>query len=248
MNATLRQSCVAAGTVLLLGGCVLGYVREDDPIFQRIAELEERVARIERVLQNDSLVQVANRLEQLHAETRELRGAVEQLQHDVEGAKKGQRDLYQDLDRRVRALETAVPAGGQPVSGASAASDQVAYQAAFELLKQGRYDQARQSFLQFLAAFPQSPLRDNAQYWLAEASYVTKAFKQAIAEFTAVIENYPDSAKIPDAWLKIGYCHYELGEWEQARKALTRVTQRFPDSAAAKLALERLKRMTDEGR
>jgi TolA-binding protein len=57
---------------------------------------------------------------------------------------------------------------------------------------------------------------------------------------------YPDSAKLPDALLKIGFCNFELQQWDQARAALQRVAREFPDTTAARLATQRLERMTQE--
>lgn len=240
-----QQYWLTLGVVLTLSvplaGCPFGYVREDDPVAVRQAQLDERVARIERVAQNQSLLQLAGRIDELQAEVRTLRGEVERLSHDMTGTQERQRDLYLDIDRRLQVLE----AGN---TQSAAGDDRGTYQTAFDLLKQGRYEQAEQAFGEFLQKHPNSRLRDNAQYWLGEANYVTRDFKQAIAEFRKLLEQYPDSAKVPDAWLKLGYCHYELGEWAKAREALNKVVSGFPDHAAANLAKQRLERMKSEGR
>jgi TolA-binding protein len=52
---------------------------------------------------------------------------------------------------------------------------------------------------------------------------------------------------VPDAQLKMGYIHYEQGNWVAAREQLQSLVQRFPDSTAARLANERLQRMSREG-
>jgi tol-pal system protein YbgF len=132
-------------------------------------------------------------------------------------------------------------------AGASAGTDMADYSAAFELLKQGRYPEAAAGFKGFLAAYPNSELRDNAEYWLAETYYVVEDFGAALTGFQSVINNYPASRKIPDAWLKIGYCNYELKRWDDARQALSIAESRFPESTAAKLASQRLQVMSSEG-
>jgi tol-pal system protein YbgF len=126
-------------------------------------------------------------------------------------------------------------------------SDRENYDAAFELLKEGRYDEAASAFEQFMAAFPASELMDNAQYWLAETFYVTQEFRTALPGFQKVISDYPDSRKVPDALLKIGYCNYALERWNDARKALKAVTANYPESTAARLAGQRLDQMQSEG-
>ena len=134
--------------------------------------------------------------------------------------------------------------GQLPVPGGS---DRDNYQAAFELLKDQRYEPAGMAFEQFLKSFPDSELADNAQYWLAESHYVTQAFDKALSEFELVISRYANSRKVPDALLKMGYCNYELQQWDAARSALRRVQQEFPETTAARLAGQRLERMEEEG-
>ena len=133
--------------------------------------------------------------------------------------------------------------GQLPMPGGS---DRDNYQAAFELLKDQRYEPAALAFEQFLVAFPDSELADNAQYWLAESHYVTQQFDKALKEFETVIGRFPGSRKVPDALLKIGYCNYELLRWDAARASLARVQSEYPETTAARLAGQRLHRMDEE--
>jgi tol-pal system protein YbgF len=127
-------------------------------------------------------------------------------------------------------------------------TDRDAYRAAFDLLKKGEYDQAAVALQGFMAAYPSSELIDNAQYWLAETRYVSQNYAEALTEFQALLKRFPDSSKRPDALLKIGYCNYELEHWDQSRAALTEVSQAHPETTAARLANQRLARLTSEGR
>ncbi|HEX2494450.1 MAG TPA: tol-pal system protein YbgF [Steroidobacter sp.] len=225
---------------------------EEDPVVQKLTELDGRLLRIERVLANQSLLDLSQRIEAAQAESRTLRGQLEELQHSLNQTQSQQRELYTDMDRRLGALE------GAGVAGASAArpsglpvpqgDDRANYQAAFDLLKDGKYEDAISGFTQFLATFPTSGLADNAQYWLGEAHYVTKQYPEALRAFRTVLEKYPDSRKTPDALLKVGYCNYELKNWAEARSALNQVVQRFGDTTAARLASQRLAKMDGEGR
>ncbi len=225
---------------------------EQDPVFLRLNDMDARLAKVERILGNQSLVELAQQLESLQADVRSLRGDLEQLQHSSEGGRSQQRDLYADLDKRLQTLEGATsraPSAGAaatPAAGA-AGTDKGYYDTAFNLLKSGQYDKAITAFQQFLAAFPDSSLADNAQYWLGEAYYVNKDFESALNAFRTVVDHWPDSRKRPDALLKIGYCNYELKHWATAREALLQVTRNHADSPSAKLAAERLDRMDKEG-
>jgi tol-pal system protein YbgF len=238
---------------LLATGCATT-PPEEDPTVQKLTELEGRLLRIERVLTNQSLLELSQRLEAAQNETRTLRGQLEELQHAHARSQEQQREMYADVDRRLQAIESgAAAAAASGLSGASLGlpipqgNDKANYQAAFDLLKEGKYAAAAASFKQFLATFPNSPLADNAQYWLGEAHYVTKDYQQALRAFRTVVEKYPESRKLPDALLKIGYCHYELKNYNEAKAALTQVVQQFPETTAARLASQRLARMEGQG-
>src|SRR5690606_31305860 len=121
--------------------------------------------------------------------TQALRGDIETLRFESENAATRQRELYLDVDSRLQALEQsqarlggamgmqapfasddpagrapAVAAGQTGAPGGTASGYQEAYQAAFELLRTSRYEQAATAFSNFLTTYANSPLVDNAQY------------------------------------------------------------------------------------
>ena len=137
---------------------------------------------------------------------------------------------------------------GALVTTAANTSADADYQTAFDLTKQGNYSHATSAFSRFLAVHPDSNLRDNAEYWLAEISYAQQDFPGALTGFQKVIATYPLSRKIPDAWLKVGYCQYELNRWPEARQALNIVVTQFPETTSARFARERLNDIRKAGR
>ena len=260
----MRNKVIASMFLVCLGltGCVTTPPSED-PVLIKLTEIDERLQKVERLTNNESLLQLASQLEEVQREVREVRGEVETLRFESEGAATRQRDQYLDIDRRLQSLETGGRVTGSGVAGSAAAgasasaagassasggSDRDSYQAAFDLLKDGRYDQARSGFQQFLADYPDSDLAGHGQYWLGETYYVTQQYPQALPEFQRVIDQYPQSRKLPDALLKVGYCQYELEKYPQARAALERVVRAYPESTAARLSAQRLDRMQSEGR
>lgn len=248
------RTIVPAAALCALAGCA-STPPEEDPVVQKLTELDGRLLRIERVLANQSLLELSQRIDETNAEIRTLRGRIDELQHAQDQTQQQQRDMYADLDRRVAAIEGGAIGGGGNASGATSSGlpipqgdDRANYQAAFDLLKDGKYQEAINGFTQFLTTFPDSGLADNAQYWLGEAHYVTREYPQALRHFQTVVDKYPDSRKIPDALLKIGYCNYELKNYDEARSALGQVVSRFGNTTAARLAGQRLTKMEGEGR
>ena len=253
--------CVLA---LAAAGCEMMQPRPD-PMLDRVAELDRRIAALERVLASGSLIELTVQVDELQRETSELQGRTDTLEYNSTSTAQRQRDLYLDLDDRIRMLEeqlqaqmiardreaaqaavaTEATTGALPVPGGT---DRQNYEAALDILKQQDYERAGDAFRQFLTSFPDSLLADNAQYWLAETHYVRKEYSEALIQFQLVLSAYPRSRKLPDALLKIGYSHYELQRWDEARQALERVTSEFSDSTAATLAAQRLRRMDEEGR
>lgn len=244
---------------LTSGGCAVS--PEEDPVYIRLNDLDARVQRIERVLTNQSLLQLAQRIDALQSEVRSLRGEVELLQNQSEGGKAQSRNLYGDLEKRLAALETlgGVGQGGQgqagaspnfgagaitPVpSGVSPGSEQATYDVAFNALKGADYPKAIANFQAFLGAYPSSPLASNAQYWLGEAYYVTREYDEAVIAFRKVTTDWPDSRKAPDALVKIGFTQSALNRNAEARATLEEVTRRYPGTEAAQLAADRLRRL-----
>jgi tol-pal system protein YbgF len=211
---------------------------------ERLDLLESRMDAVERQLANQGLLEMSRQLEVISGELRRLRGEFDQLQRDLERARTQQRDQYVDLDTRLRAAEAALTAAQAGVVPGGPDSE---YQAAFNLLKDGRYDEAATALRDFVARNPQHELAPNAMYWLGEAHYVRRDYPAALAAFEALLRDYPGNRKTPDALLKVGYCQAELKRTGAARAALTRVVQEFPDSQAASEARARLDRLGGEG-
>ncbi|MES9856393.1 MAG: tol-pal system protein YbgF [Sedimenticola sp.] len=126
-------------------------------------------------------------------------------------------------------------------------AEKKAYDGAFNMLMQRRYDDAGRAFNTFLAKYPGGSYADNAQYWLAEASYVTRNFDKALDGFQKVVQLYPSSSKVPDAMLKAGFILYEKKQWPEARSVLEDLVKRYPGTSANRLAEKRLERMRSEG-
>lgn len=269
----------------------------EETLDARFNALAEKVQKIEQVVNNQALLDLAQRTADLHREVRELRGENEKLRYELNSIKTLQREQYLNLARRLQALSDTASAAGSGSTGQVVPSSNLAgtaeeastlpavadapaslqpdtasspapaepegagqvialgstsdatkdYKIAFTLLKSGKYDDSVSAFEEFLRKHPDSKYAANAQYWVAEANYVSKRYPRALTEFSTVVEKYPASSKLADARLKLGYTYYELGKFQEARDELTRLRAQFPNSNVAKMAQERLERMSREG-
>ena len=225
---------------------------------------KQRIQRLERLMSSDVLREQTQTMQSLRQEISSLRELVEQQEYELESMKQRQRNLYLDMDRRINNAEAGgrnsvkvvapVPPPNTTSPTATASSvvagdndGQAAYSGAFALLKEGQYVQSIKAFEKFKSNYPNSKYADNAQYWLGEASYVSRDYKRALSEFQQLISQYPESSKNPGARLKIGYVYFELKNWSAAREALQQVITLYPDTTVANKANERLQRMKREG-
>ena len=233
---------------VLAAGCA-SVPPDQDPVQIRLNDLDARVSKVERVVSNQSLVQMDQQVDTLQAEVRDLRGQIDDLQNSNNALRKQQRDLYADLDKRMAALEHGGSAGGAAVSGAGggqgvSSTEQSIYGQAFDALKAGSYSVAISGFQDFLNQYPSSPLAPNAQYWLGEAHYVNHDFAAAESAFQAVLDKWPSSSKAPDAMLDLGNTQLAQGKTTKGRATLRQVASQYSGTGAASRAQARLKQLS----
>jgi len=231
-------------------------------------QLEARLNAIEGQLKNQGLVDLFNQVEQMKAEFARLRGQIEVLLHEQDQQQKRQRDLYIDLDSRMRRLESgggagaasgAVPPGAPPAaSGAPAAtppptvasvappaaqdssSEQRAYDAALDQFKAGNYAGAIAGFNAVVKANPKGLLAPSAYYWIGNAQFAQRDYRGAIATQRQLVSQFPANPKVPDALLNIATSQFELNDAAASRRTLEDLISKFPQSDAAIKAKQRL--------
>jgi tol-pal system protein YbgF len=205
---------------------------------EKDAELATRIERLEAA--NRAQLEFANTVDAQRKEIATLRGQVETLTNEVATLQKRNRDLYADLDGRLKAFEPiATNVDGKPATVDRA--EQAAYDAALTQFRAGDFRGAAASLQAFLARWPKSAHAAAANYWLGNSLYGMKDYKGAIAAQQAVVERYPDSPRAPDALLNIAASQVELKDPARARTALQKILTDYPNTEAAKVADERLK-------
>jgi tol-pal system protein YbgF len=220
---------------------------------QRISD--ERLAKIEAAVSGASdrnaVLELSSQIDALRSDIARMRGQLEVMANQVEMGDKRQKDLYLDIDTRIRRLEearerqAAAPpapptAPAAPAEPAQAAGEIRAYQAALDQFKLGNYSLAVAAMQGFLVTYPSSTLAPNAQYWIGMAHSGQRDYKSAIAAQRKLLTSWPDSEKAPDALLSIASSQETMGERRSAQETLKEVIARYPASSAAASAKQRI--------
>ncbi len=220
--------------------------------------VDERLAKIEAAVSGagdrSAILELASQIDALRGDMARLRGQVEVLTNQAELAERRQKDLYLDIDTRLRRLEQAqeqaaaaaaaaaqAPAAAAPAAPQEASADEAkAYQAALDQFKIGNYALAVAAMQNFLTSYPSSTLAPNAQYWVGMAHSGQRDYKSAIAAQRKLLSTWPESQKAPDALLSIASAQETMGDRKLAQKTLEEVIAKYPDSSAAASAKQRL--------
>jgi tol-pal system protein YbgF len=211
---------------------------------QRI--IDDRLGKIESAATDrGALLDLSSQLEALRNDIARMRGQLEVLSNQAESADKRQKDLYLDIDTRLRKLEqsreqaaTEKPAATTEAEASPA--ENKAYQAALEQFKLGNYPLAVSAMQGFLVTYPSSPLASNAQYWVGMAYSGQRDYKNAISAQRKLLATWPDSTKAPDAMLSIASAQETMGDRKAAQRTLEELVSRYPASSAATSAKQRI--------
>ena len=249
----MRKHLMAAVLIPLgLGLAGVTHAQSSTPAFQNNSSEAQRKAG-----NNQATAELFYMIQQLQREVRDLRGQVEEQQHQISRLQQQGRDRYVDLDQRILELSKAVESGAsaaqQPTAaGASADSgrltparvyrspepeEQKTYNDIIDLIRNKKdYDTAITRLYEFVDTYPEGDLTVNAYYWLGEVYLAKPQLEQARQAFTIVATRYSDHRKAPDAVYKLGVTLDRLGEKDEARRRMSSVVEQYPDSGAAELA------------
>ncbi len=137
-------------------------------------------------------------------------------------------------------LELPLSAGIVNASHGNPADEQESYLAAYDLVKNKRFDDALAAMQAFISQYPQGGYTANAQYWLGELYMVKNNYPKAINHFEIVLKKFPTSSKAAASNLKIGYALAASGKENDARLRLQQVLKNYPDTPTAQLATRKL--------
>jgi tol-pal system protein YbgF len=186
---------------------------------------------------SDNLEEIKSRLGKLNQQLVDLQSAVQSIDAKVSGS---------------------APAGGAPSSsprpgndgnsappaaGNAAPSADMLYSNGLRDITSGKYDLARQEFLDYLKYYSDTDLASNAQFYLGEIAYAQKQYQDAVAEYDKVLTVYPKSFKLAPARLKKGMALIDLGQKTSGVRELREVVRRYPGTDEERKARARLKEL-----
>jgi len=186
-----------------------------------------------------SLLDLNNQLESVRAELARMRGQDEQLARDVAELQRRSKDAQSGIDERIRKLEP-VSVTLDDKQFLADPEEKRQYDEAFALIRKGDFGAASAGLSGFLKRYPLSGYADSATFWLGNAQYGQRQYKEAIASFRTLLAGNPAHPKAPEAMLAIANCQIELKESKAARKTIGDLVQAYPKSEAAQAGRERL--------
>ncbi|HQS21892.1 MULTISPECIES: tol-pal system protein YbgF [unclassified Acidovorax] len=224
---------------------------EDDEARRAILELRQRVDVLQQVNQRSgddnsqvrrSLLDLQTQIETLRMEHAKLRGQNEQLLRDVADLQRRQKDIAQGVDERLRQFEP-VKVTVDGLEFQADADEKRDFEAALAVFRAGKFADAKTAFAGFVRQYPRSGYVPSARFWLGNAQYAAREYKEAIGNFKMLLSEAPGHARAPEAALSIANCQIELKETRTARKTLEDLLRDYPQSEAAVAAKERLSRL-----
>lgn len=218
------------------------------------AQVVQRLDNIERLLQNQGLLDMLQQIQRLQQEVTELRGQLEVNNHELEKLKERQRKLYNDLDSRLQRLDSQAPGPGA-VSEAEvppletitptqqvtpAAGNQAESALTVETLPStpaaesvtATPEATTEETLATVAPAPAaaSPVEIQAHYQEAFRLLKQAEYDQAITAFDKFLNKYPDSQYSDNAQYWMGEAYYVTRRFEAAITEYMKLISNYPQS------------------
>jgi tol-pal system protein YbgF len=215
--------------------------RLSDQITQNNAQSAEQIATLKR-----SLLDLNSQLELLRGDIAKLRGQdeqrardYEQLTRSVAELQRKQKDITEGVEDRIRKIEPQKVTVDDKEFLADPDEKRI-YEEAMASLRKGEFDKAAPALSGFLRRYPVSGYAQSAQFWLGNALYGKRDYKDAIASFRALVSAAPEHPRAAEALLAVANCEIELKDVKSARKTIAELVKAYPKSEAAQAGRDRL--------
>ena len=221
--------------------------RRLDELKRQNDELSERLARIDESIKglaaSNPALELSQQLERIRQEVTQMRGQIEVVGNDIQMASKRQRDMYVDLDTRMKRLEqpaaaeSPAPAISQPGATATTGTTGAAAPAATAAATAATAATAGTAATPSPAPGASGADRETRSYDNAQAQRKIGNYQGAIAGFRNFIAQYPKSPLAHRAQYWIGDSYYNLRDYKNAIASQQRVISNYPESASVPDAL-----------
>jgi tol-pal system protein YbgF len=189
---------------------------------------------------SDNLEEIKSRLGKQNQQLVDLQSAVQSIDSKVSGSAPAGAAPGAN-PRPSNDGNSAAPTAGNASSPAPSAD--MLYSNGLRDITSGKYDLARQEFLDYLRYYGSTDLACNAQFYLGEIAYHQKQYQDAVAEYDKVLTVYPKSFKLAPARLRKGMALLDLGQKSAGVRELREVVRRYPGTEEERAARAKLKEL-----
>lgn len=237
MAVCKRSRSIASGGLM----AALAFIAVYNPV-ANADDVEQRLERVERLLKSQSLVDLFDRIESIQKELQGLRGATETQAHEIKGIKDRQRELYLDIDRRLRQIERRTastippPVSTAPLTGptqppvippittppANPGQNQVTGVAP---------SQPAAPPVVGVTTPPGDSAQEGAEYRKAFNLLKEGRYAQSIQNFHVFLGKYPNGSNSAKAQYWLGEAHYVTRAFKTAIVEFRKVIDNYPNSS-----------------
>ena len=217
-------------------------------LMEQVAQQAQQTAQLTQQHQQSmaqlrsALLDLQTQIDKLRADLAQSLGAQERLARDVTEVQLRQKDTLSSVDDRLRRFEPVkVSVDGREATVEPA--EKADFDRSMALFRQGDFPGSQAAFAGFLSRFPTSVYKPSVLFWLGNAQYANKAYREALANFQRLLTESPTHPRAAEAMLAISNVQVELKDLKAARKTLEDLVKAYPATETAGTALERLSRL-----
>ena len=270
-NIRPKTRSVAVASFLLMSLAAHAGIFDDDEARKAILDLRQQITSLNATVNTSlsaaqqrsteeiaqlrkSMFELQNQIDKQKGEISQLRGDNEVLARNLAEMQIRQKDMLQSAEQKLQAAEQRSQAVEQkltklePVTitldGREFMADPAEkrdFDAAFALFRAGDFVKSQKALFEFIQRYPGSGYSPSALYWLGNAHYSNRDYKEDIINFRSMISKNPDHMRAPEAMLSIANCQLEMKDAKGAKKTLEDLMKAYPKSEAAFAGVERLR-------
>ncbi|MEQ1536827.1 MAG: tol-pal system protein YbgF [Burkholderiaceae bacterium] len=262
---------IAAASFLLMSPAAHAGIFDDDEARKAILDLRQQISSLNATVNNTlsaaqqrsideiaqlrkSMLELQNQIDRQKGDISQLRGDNEVLARNLAEMQIRQKDILQASEQKLQAVEQRSQAVEQKLTkldpvkivldGREFMADPTEkrdFDAAFALFRAGDFVKSQKALFDFIQRYSGSGYSASALYWLGNAQYSNRDYKEAIINFRSMISKNPDHVRAPEAMLSVANCQLEMKDAKSAKKTLEDLMKTYPKSEAAFAGVERLR-------